>query len=251
LRSGLDSAGQTEVVVDQQRRSACDEEAVVGACGPQDRAGQAGPAVVLQRLELILAVVVVDQDDGWTGLASPVLRTARTNDRFFVARTAALLIDHDLGLAATIEPAPQGDELNVTLKGGPLGISWAAGSSATTCLPLPASTRPGRSCAPCRSRMRSCKSSRSPNAQGACRCKLFHRYGNPLGKAALAYRCVKLGTTKAPLQVRVEDAVTMKPRRASRSGFLKRALPSIPRSASTPVPTASRRPGTPIRGSPM
>src|SRR5205807_8376908 len=64
------------------------------------------------------------QHDGWTGLASPVLRTARTNDRFFVARTAALLIDQDLGLAGTVAaPSPQTDEVNVTLKGGALGVS--------------------------------------------------------------------------------------------------------------------------------
>jgi len=90
-----------------------------------------------------------------------------------------------------------------------------------------------------------------PNAQGACRCKLFHRYGNPLGKAALAYRCVKLGTTKAPLQVRVEDAVTMKPRPGVQVWVSQEGFAVDPKERINTGSNGFAKTRDPIRGSPM
>jgi hypothetical protein len=41
--------------------------------------------------------------------------------------------------------------------------------------------------------------------EGVCRCQLFHRRKNPLeiGSTVLGYRCLKLGTTTAPLRLRL------------------------------------------------
>src|SRR5262249_26203869 len=61
------------------------------------------------------------QLDGWTGLASPVLRRDETTDREFVARTAALLIARDFGVAGTLPPQQGSGEVRVTLKAGKLG----------------------------------------------------------------------------------------------------------------------------------
>src|SRR5262249_23121490 len=49
--------------------------------------------------------------------------------------------------------------------------------------------------------------------EGVCRCQLFNRFKDPLekGAAVLGYRCIKLGTTTAPLHLRLVDAKGMMP----------------------------------------
>src|SRR5262249_37172508 len=68
------------------------------------------------------------QFDGLTGLASPVVRQARTSDRELVVRTAALLIDQDFGVVGTVEGTARGSDVRVILKGSGLGplTPWVA-----------------------------------------------------------------------------------------------------------------------------
>src|SRR5207245_207055 len=63
------------------------------------------------------------QHDGLTGQASPVIRRARTSDREFVARTAALLIGQDFGVVGTVTQKLQAqpETVRVVLKGSSLG----------------------------------------------------------------------------------------------------------------------------------
>ena len=64
------------------------------------------------------------QYDAFTGLASPVVRRKSIPDPQLVARNAALLIDQDFGLTGTLAPVSGDnvDKVEVTLKGGELGI---------------------------------------------------------------------------------------------------------------------------------
>src|SRR5205085_11722736 len=67
------------------------------------------------------------QHDGFTGLASPVVRRSSTADRQLVARSAALLINVDIGLVGTLETGRmRGDNMvDIKLKGGSLGAPLA------------------------------------------------------------------------------------------------------------------------------
>lgn len=57
--------------------------------------------------------------DGLTGLPAPTVRKERTQDRDYVAREAALLIERDLGLLGTITSEPDAErKVTVELKGG-------------------------------------------------------------------------------------------------------------------------------------
>src|SRR5262245_61057824 len=59
------------------------------------------------------------QHDGFTGLASPVVRKQSVRAPELVGRTAGLMIDRDFGLAGTIEAIPgKADEVKVTVRGG-------------------------------------------------------------------------------------------------------------------------------------
>src|SRR5262249_11923244 len=61
------------------------------------------------------------QYDGTAGLASHGVRKDRTSDRRLVARTAALLVIRDFGLAGTVTKVND-QTVDVTLQGGQLGV---------------------------------------------------------------------------------------------------------------------------------
>ena len=154
------------------------------------------------------------QIDGWTSLASPVMRTARTADRPFVARTAALLIQRDFGIDGTLDKlggsrhygyverrrhCRQGDaELAVVpVKSSP---SWRSRAGGMACKP---SACPGLSFRRWATRRR----------QGNVRGRLFQRYKDSVAAKpnVEGYRCVKLGTSNAPLRMQFVKEQTLQP----------------------------------------
>lgn len=147
------------------------------------------------------------QHDGSTGLSSPVVRRAATTDREFVARQAGLMMDQDFGPVGTVEEGSEGGEVRVTLKGSGLGT------------PLDRWLRPGDvfAIAHLVQGRGGEQSFRVPWALlqlvdepkgGVCRCRLFHRLKGPLNPTprTVGFRCLKLGTTDAPLRLRLVDA---------------------------------------------
>jgi hypothetical protein len=145
------------------------------------------------------------QADGLTGLASPVTRRVTTADRELVVRTALRLVAQDFGVVGTLSAGTAGPEVTMPLRAGALGsfAPWVAKGEVFAV-----------------SRIRQAGNDRSatrvPEAlvqaleeprDGSCRCRLLHRYENPLGAGpgVLGYRCVKLATAEAPLEVRLLD----------------------------------------------
>ncbi|MBX9584155.1 MAG: hypothetical protein K2X87_27975, partial [Gemmataceae bacterium] len=61
------------------------------------------------------------QHDGFTGLASPLVRRQVVPAPEVVGRAAGLMIDRDFGLAGTVEPVAGKDEAVVRFRGGKLG----------------------------------------------------------------------------------------------------------------------------------
>jgi hypothetical protein len=145
------------------------------------------------------------QFDGLTGLASPVVRQERTDDRELVVRTAALLIDHDLGIVGTVEANPRGPEVRVFLKGGALGslTPWVGKGQVFAVAEIKQGTGGQRAFRVGETLLQVLEEPK----QGVCRCRLLHRYENPLafGPAVLGYRCLRLGTTKGELRIHLVD----------------------------------------------
>jgi hypothetical protein len=139
------------------------------------------------------------QHDGGTGLAGPVVRRDRTRDRDLVARTAALLVEHDLGLAGTVvsEPDSRGG-VTVQLQGSGLGVSLGRWVKKGEVFSLVRLTGGG---AGQRLPWAVLRVEGEPAADGTCACRLFNRYQTT---RATGLRCVQLGTaTGVPLRLRL------------------------------------------------
>jgi hypothetical protein len=141
--------------------------------------------------------ITTRQHDGLTGLYSPVMRRGRTSDPAYVARTAALLIEEDLGLLGTVESEPDAQGLvQLRLKGGALdvdlgkwikkgevfGLAEVLGDSVGHWVPWAV-----------------LRVEEAPR-DGVCTCRYFSRY--KLRRVA-GLKGVLLGTRKGPLRLRL------------------------------------------------
>lgn len=152
------------------------------------------------------------QHDGLTGLSTPVTRNARTPDREFVARTAALLVEQDFGMVGTLEANARGPEVRVLLKAAGLGIpldQWIKKDDVFAIAQIKKGSGGQRSSRVPWALLRVVETSKD----GVSRCQLFNRFKDPLekGSAVLGYRCLKLGTTTAPLHLRLVNSKDMMP----------------------------------------
>lgn len=152
--------------------------------------------------------ITARQYDGSTGFASPLIRDLSTPDRQLIARQIGQVLALDFGTVGTLPAQANGDELTVILQGGQIeGVAWqrfARKGDVFAVIQIQSSERGGA------------VGVRVPEAllvaqddpkQGTLPCKLFHRYKDPLkpGPRVLGYRCIKLGTTTAPLRLQLID----------------------------------------------
>ncbi len=153
-------------------------------------------------------VIRARQFDGLTGLPSPVVREARTNDHEFVPRLASYLVNLDFGLVGTLEPDFQlteaNPQVNIILKGGDLGqplSPWVRKGEVFAVAQIQQVGKERRA-----TRVAETLLQVVEEPKGAvCRCRVLHRFENPLplGGRVAGYRCLKLGTTRAKLRLRL------------------------------------------------
>jgi hypothetical protein len=137
------------------------------------------------------------QFDGLTGLSSPIVRTDSTADRPLVARTAALLVEADFGVVGTITKI-NGEDVAVRLWGG--GLSTQEPLARKNDVFAVAQIRQDGAGV----RLDSSLLQATEDAQaGICRCRLYDRYKK---EPRVGNRCLKLGTTEAPLRFRIVAA---------------------------------------------
>jgi hypothetical protein len=146
--------------------------------------------------------VLARQHDGLTGLASPLVRRERTDDRQLVARVAMLLVDRDFGPVGKLLDKPGPTALKLAIYGGALTTDWKRWLGKGEVLALVAMTQgPGGLRG---DRVRSALLVvESEPAQGVCVCRLHNRYKL---ESATEYRALRLGTTSAPLRLRLVSA---------------------------------------------
>jgi hypothetical protein len=154
------------------------------------------------------------QYDGTAGLSSPVVRHSVIADPQLVARQAALLVSQDFGVVGTLlNPTtdPKGETVEVTLKGGGLGTSLAGWLNKDDVFAVTQIMRQGNA-GERASQLDGTLLQVTEAPHGAvCRCRLYHRYGQPFRAYAgfVGFRCLRLGTIQAPVRLRVvaEDKV--------------------------------------------
>jgi hypothetical protein len=152
------------------------------------------------------------QHDGLTGMASPMIRLARTPDREFVARTAAPLIQRDFGMVGTLEPNLKSPEVKMILKASSLGASLDKWIQKDDIFAIAQIKKAGNSLRSTRVLWALLKVIDAPKDR-ICRCQLFSRFKDPLekGPSVLGYRCLKLGTTTALLHLRLVNSKDLLP----------------------------------------
>ena len=169
------------------------------------------------------------QYDGFAGMASPVVRRQAVRAPEMVGRTAGLMLERDLGLTGSVDTviAKTVDELKVVVRGGQLGsldrlvkvgdvfklsqitktarpgpppVYSASGKRET---PAPGTVHPPALTAT--ARPLTLLQVKEVGKDGTLRCAVLSRYENPAGpgRDVLGYRCLKLGTTEAPLTVKL------------------------------------------------
>ena len=168
------------------------------------------------------------QYDGFTGLSSPLVRAQAVRAPEQVGRTAGLMLDRDFGLAGTAElVAGRTDLAKVTIRGaglGPVGglvqvgdvFALAAVRKTNRPAPPPVRSATGKIIAPPPGSVPPPGLTSTPReftllkvteveADGGLRCVVLTRYqtGLPAGGGVVGYRCMRLGTVKAPVAVRL------------------------------------------------
>ena len=196
------------------------------------------------------------QYDGFSGLSSPLVRTQSVRAPEQVGRTAGLMLDRDFGLGGTVEPAVgKADEVKVMVRGSGLGpvnalvqvgdvFAVAAVRKTNRPAPPPVRTATGKIIAPPPGSVPPPGLTSTPRdftllkvtevaADGSLRCTVLTRYQTAMPKAGVeGYRCMKLGTVKAPIAIRLvgTDGTVYKTAstvnvRASDIGFTSGAVP--------------------------
>ena len=170
------------------------------------------------------------QHDGYTGLASPVVRTAETRDAQTVGRLAGMMVAKDFGPVGVVEKVPnQPDFVTVKFRGGALpgfdrfvkpGDVFAVATITEQPRPRKAEPakgpggfrKPADDAPPVRTgqpRAFILLRAESSLLDGACRCAVIEgstAQKMTLSRGVVGYKCLKLGTTESPVRVKVQDA---------------------------------------------
>src|SRR5581483_8511221 len=159
------------------------------------------------------------QYDGFSGLATPLVRRQETRAPEMVGRIAGMMVDRDFGLAGTAETVPnKPEEAVIRVRGGLIappdrlvrvGDVFMVSQVRKTNRPAPppARTATGRLIAPppgstpppaftATPREFTLLQVTDPPRDGAVRCKILTRFATalPASPSVAAYRCMKLAT---------------------------------------------------------
>jgi tetratricopeptide (TPR) repeat protein len=145
------------------------------------------------------------QVDGDTAVVSP-LRKARTSDRQWVNRLAALQVSQDFGLVGEVTQI-NGQTLRVTLRAGGLGVPETIRMTQGEVMAITVLRRSGNEITASRLPETIAYVTNVDLARGHAIVRLYSRLTNPLAmtRNSLGFRVVKLGTKVVPLRLRVVD----------------------------------------------
>jgi tetratricopeptide (TPR) repeat protein len=150
-------------------------------------------------------VVRTRQLDGSTGLASPVVREARTADRAFVGRLITRFIDQDFGPVGTVVGYDKAtDRAELALRGGGLASGdlarWVPAGSVFALARVEGAPPRGRAVDS------AYLVTLAEPKDGRCECRFVYRFQDQLADwSAVTYRALKLGTGQGPVRLRVTD----------------------------------------------
>jgi hypothetical protein len=143
------------------------------------------------------------QHDGYTGLAGYYRKPDRITDRLLVARTAVLLIERDFGAGGVVEPI-DAQTARIHFRAAALDGSLDRWVKKGDVFALVQMDGPPGSERAVWHRWIFLQTREEPK-DGKCLCSLLQGEPKQLASGP-AYRCMKLGTTRGPLRIRVVRA---------------------------------------------
>jgi tetratricopeptide (TPR) repeat protein len=177
------------------------------------------------------------QHDGFTGLASPLVRRQTVRAPELVGRTAGLMLERDFGPAGAVESVAK-DEAKVVLRGGQLGgverlvragdvFAVSQVTKTNRPAPPPVRTATGKIVAPppgsvpppgltAQPRSFTLLRVTAVEGGGVLKCAVLTRWKEAMPKSAAGYRCMKLATVEEPLAVRLVGSEGAKQKTAGR-----------------------------------
>jgi hypothetical protein len=149
------------------------------------------------------------QHDGYTGQTSPIIRRDRTPSRDFLARTVGFMLDEDFGVVGAVTNGADENNVELTLKGAGLDPQAKPRIKAGDVFGIVEILQGGGNLTAVPMQFALLVAQDTPAKNGTVRCKFFHRYLNDSVShprpGSLGFRCIKLGTSKAPLTVRLVE----------------------------------------------
>jgi hypothetical protein len=249
LQPGLGAYGTVDVIdLDETPRDQWDvlwtnfEQKGFAALDPDPTRDLTGTKTHFVRVEVRDGVFHLEsrQYDGFSGLATPIVRRQTTRAPELVGRVAGLMVDRDFGLAGTVEPIDgKPGEAVIRLRGGLIappdrfvrvGDVFVVSQVKKTNRPAPPPQRTATgkiiesqgpkppaafTAAP---RDFTLLRVTDPPKDGAVRCRVLTRWQNafPPPSASIAgYRCMKLATVEAPLALKLVGTDGRSPERTS------------------------------------
>jgi hypothetical protein len=148
------------------------------------------------------------QHDGYTGLASHMRKPERVSDRLVVGRTASLLIERDFGVVGAVRPI-DAESVRVRFLASGLEGSMENWVKKGDIFEVVRIIDAGGKATAAKVEWTLLQLTELPK-EGEAVCRLLRGEPSPLAPT-YTYRCMKLGTTKAPLQVRIMRKNAVRP----------------------------------------
>jgi hypothetical protein len=211
LRASLGEMGEVEVFHEHPKLKEIDERGLQALDSWRDVTGVKTQFVLIGFKDGEFDIQA-RQHDGYTGLASFLRKPERITDRLLVARTAALLIERDFGAGGIVEGI-DAQTARIHFRGAALEGSierWVKKGDVFALVRIEGV--PGKERAEVKPWTKTLLQAREDAKDGKWLCGLLQGEDKPLPSGQL-YRCVKLGTTRAPLRIRLvkEGAATLTP----------------------------------------
>ncbi|HEY1859216.1 MAG TPA: hypothetical protein VGG61_02620, partial [Gemmataceae bacterium] len=207
LQAALGEMGSVSVVYDHPKLKEIEEKGLQVLDGWKELTGMKTHFVLID-LKDGAYEVRARQHDGYTGLASHLRKPERITDRQLVARTATLLVERDFGMVGAVKPIDAESARVRFLASGLEGSleHWVKKGDVFSVVQVDDAGGKARA-----SLVRwTLLQVKDDPKDGEAMCRLLRGESTPLSPAH-NYRCLKLGTTRAPLQVRIMKANAPKP----------------------------------------
>lgn len=213
LQLSFGKLAQVEVVRTHPLLEAVEARGLQAALDEYQRPADAAQAATQAHFILLdhqagIYTIQAGSHDGYTGIPSPLTRSAETADRGEVALLAARLVEEGFRPVGALEG--EGTQGQLTLRGGKLAADWDKRVKAGAVFAVSRVSKEGDAQRARRMPWTLVEVLEAPK-NGVCKARYAHRFVEDKLSGSGAYRCLLLPTVEAPLSLRFLDDGDFRP----------------------------------------